>query len=73
MNRFKYEQLPIFCFYYGLIGHQERACDRKMSNSRENKVCEGQLVDGWGHHCQEGKKMGSVESALMKQLELRGN
>lgn len=26
---FKYENLPLFCFYCGMVGHGERLCERK--------------------------------------------
>lgn len=39
---FKYEQLPSFCFYCGLIGHQERLCDTKLFDSNTNNICEDQ-------------------------------
>lgn len=39
---FKYENLPVFCFYCGVVGHQERAWVVKLTDSREGKVCEGQ-------------------------------
>lgn len=70
---FKYEQLPTFCFYYGLIGHQERACDRKMSDSRENKVCEDQY-GGWvrASILRGGRKWESGVSVTKKQLEMKG-
>lgn len=42
---FRYEQLPLSCFYCGVIGHAERGCQRKISDAREGAVCEGQFGD----------------------------
>lgn len=39
---FRYEKVPTFCFYCGIIGHSERICLRKVEDAKENKVCEGQ-------------------------------
>lgn len=38
----KYEILPTFCFYCGIIGHSEKACETKMDDSRKDQVREGQ-------------------------------
>lgn len=43
---FKYEQLPFFCFYCGLIGHGERSCEKKMGESKNVCLNEGQF-EGW--------------------------
>lgn len=39
---FKYEQLPQFCVYCGLIGHGEKICERKIKDAKNEKLSEGQ-------------------------------
>lgn len=39
---FKYEQLPLFCFYCGKIGYRERNCGKKMTDSRISDMNKGQ-------------------------------
>lgn len=39
---FQYESLPLLCFYYRTLGHVEKSCERKMKDSQEAKICEGQ-------------------------------
>lgn len=54
---FRYENLPIFYFYCGRIGHSERGCDHKMEDSRRNCINEGQYCS-WlrAQQVKEGKK-----------------
>lgn len=42
---FKYEMLPTFCFYCGIVGHQEKNCDKKVRDSIASCVKEGQYGD----------------------------
>lgn len=42
---FGYEQLPWFCFYCERIGHREKHCEAKMSDSRERCICEDQYSE----------------------------
>lgn len=39
---FTYEHLPGFCFYYGMVGLQEKSCAKKMVDSQCEQVSEGQ-------------------------------
>lgn len=39
---FKYEHLPTFCFYCGIMEHPEKVCERKMNDSKGNCICKGQ-------------------------------
>lgn len=34
--KFKYERLPLFCFYCGLIGHFEKFCESLFDDKRNN-------------------------------------
>lgn len=42
---FKYEQVPVFCFYCGIFGHQERSCELKLSDTKKGQIIEGQYGD----------------------------
>lgn len=42
---FKYENLPIFCFYCGLVGHGKRKCARKIEDSKNLELHESQFGD----------------------------
>lgn len=42
---FKYENLPIFFFYCGMVGHGERRCVRKNVDSQNSDLHEGQFGD----------------------------
>lgn len=42
---FCYKQLPAFCFYCGIMGHQERSCEMKLRDSEENKITEDQYSE----------------------------
>lgn len=71
---FKYEQLPSFCFYCGIIGHQEKDCETKMSDSREDKICEGQYGEWLRVSFPRGMRKGSYgESESRKQGGLGQN
>lgn len=39
---FKYEHLPLFCCYCGILGHHEKVCVTKMVESNWDRICEGQ-------------------------------
>lgn len=39
---FSYEQLPQLCYYCGCLGHPERNCEKKLSDSRNDCISEGQ-------------------------------
>lgn len=42
---FKYENMSIFCFYYGRMDHRERNCSHKKQDANEMKLVEGQYSD----------------------------
>lgn len=71
---FKYEQVPTFCFYCGLIGHQERLCHRKMEDAREDRVCEGQYGE-WMRAIgsKEERRGWNGENNVRKKVELQLN
>lgn len=46
---FKYEMLPTFCFYCGIIGHQQRKCKTKIRDAVSEEVMEGQYGE-WLRH-----------------------
>lgn len=41
--QFKYEQLPIFCYYCGCIGHNEKRCVRRKEDLSMNCLKEEQF------------------------------
>lgn len=67
---FKYNKLPIFCFYCGVVGHPERVCELKMFDTKERQVSEGQYGD-WIRAAMQigGEKKGNwreLPKALLK-------
>lgn len=42
---FKYELLPLFCFYCGHVGHAERLCECKTHDAKNGTLNEGQFGD----------------------------
>lgn len=51
---FKYENLPLFCFYCGCIGHNEKGCGQRKIDVTHNKV----LQDQFGHWLRAGFRRG---------------
>lgn len=39
---FRYEMLPTFCYYCGIIDYVEKFCDNKMEYLRKERVREGE-------------------------------
>lgn len=39
---FTYEKIPTFCFYCGIIGHQEKNCGQKIEDADKQNIVEGQ-------------------------------
>lgn len=70
---FKYEQLPLFCFYCGLVGHHERSCEQKMTEAKEGNVYEGQYGE-WlrASNPLRGKKGITEEFSHRTQLRAKG-
>lgn len=42
---FKYEPLPLFCFYCTKTGHERRNCQNKMIDAKKAVLEEGQFGD----------------------------
>lgn len=40
---FRYEKLPTFCFYCGVVGHQEKSCGKKTLDAQKDEIREGQF------------------------------
>lgn len=68
---FRYEKVPTFCFYCGIIGHSERTCFRKVEDAKENKVCEGQYGE-WVRAVilSGGRRGGYGEASIRNNLNL---
>lgn len=73
---FRYEQLPAFYFYCGVIGHQEKRYDRKIIDSNESKVRESQYgewlraqIRSWGGGRRRGKEE-KIEIIQRKNIEI---
>lgn len=62
---FTYEYLPIFCFYYGCLGHLEKSRNKKMGDSQCAQVNEGQYRD-W-LRAKVSREGGRGESTLKKK------
>lgn len=42
---FRYENMALFCFYCGQVGHSEKTCACRQPDAREGKLLEGQYGD----------------------------
>lgn len=42
---FRYEKLPTFGFYCGVVGHQEKSCEKKTVDAQNDGLREGQFGD----------------------------
>lgn len=40
---FKYENLPLFCFYCGCLGHNEKGCAQRKLDVAQNMVLQDQF------------------------------
>lgn len=68
---FKYESLPTLCFYYGILGHMKKSCDRKMTDSKEANLCEGQYGEWMRVQGRPlGRQEGRSEVRPGKQVDL---
>lgn len=63
---FKYEQVPIFCFYCGIFGHQERSCKLNLSDAKEGQIIEGQYGDWIRASMSLGGKKGSTREGNLR-------
>lgn len=65
----RYEKLPTFCFYCEIMGHQEKSCVRKMHNSMNSSINEGQYGE-WMRvpGSVEGRRIGSQSQAWGRNL-----
>lgn len=75
---FKYEKLPTFCFYCGIVGHQEKNCGQKVEDARKQTIIEDQYGDWlrvqgeWGgkiivREVNAQKNMGTLEKSIGRE------
>lgn len=73
MVDFKYEQLPVFYFYCGIVGHQERSCTLKLNEAMGAST--GRII--WrldkSNNANRGRKGVIGESTKRIQVRERGN
>lgn len=65
---FRYEKLPLFCFYYGIIGHGEDFCKRTISLIHD--ITKVNLLGSWIKATQLRRKHITLrkESSIVYQL-----
>lgn len=65
--QFKYEELPVFCYYCGYIGHNERLCGK-----RKEDLQKGQLTqDQYGSWLRAGPSRSSLGGIRGSAVEVK--
>lgn len=68
---FKYELLPSLCFYCGLIGNQEKSCEKKVEDSQNDQVREKQY--GTWLRASTARGVKSLELLAREEAGNKGN
>lgn len=68
---FRYEQLPIFCFYCGRIGHNEKLCSQRKEDLSQNKVQRDQFRSWLKADARKKEWVGSKVNNARKETRMQ--